>query len=214
MIKVCLIGDSLLTRNAYSKALTTFEDFGVLGDFDKISDCFEFLENTEIDVVLVDIPKSNPDCFETVSLLKEKFQKTKVIVIAEEQHQDHVLKVLSIGASGYVLKNISIDNLVRIIRDAIDGNLIISSGAIEALTSICKERVKNNQNALNCKLTEREREVLIGISEGKSNAEIGKELALSQFTVKNHVSEIIRKLEVKDRTQATAKAIQCGLVKG
>ena len=106
MIKVCLIGDSLLTRNAYSKALTTFEDFGVLGDFGEVSDCVRFLENTEVDVVLIDIPKSSPDALETVSLLKEKFQKTKVIVIAEEQHQDHVLKVLSIGASGYVLKNI------------------------------------------------------------------------------------------------------------
>lgn len=212
MIKVCLIGDYLLTRNAYIKALTSFEDFGVLGDFDKISDCVDFLEQTEVDVVLIDIPKSNPDVFETVRMLKEKFQKTKVIVIAEEQKQDQVLKVLSIGASGYVLKNISIDNLVRIIRDAIDGNLIISSGAIEALTSICKEKIKNAQNATCCNLTEREKEILAGISKGKSNAEIGKELFLSAFTVKNYVSKIIEKLEVKDRTEATAKAIQYGLV--
>lgn len=212
MIKVCLIGDYLLTRNAYIKALTSFEDFGVLGDFDKISDCVEFLEKTEIDVVLVDIPKGNPDALETVSLLKEKFQKTKVIVIAEEQRQEQVLKVLSIGASGYVLKNISIDNLVRIIRDAIDGNLIISSSAIDVLTSICKEKIKNAQSSTNCKLTDREKEILAGVSKGKSNVEIGKELCLSAFTVKNYVSKIIEKLEVKDRTEATAKAVQYGLV--
>ena len=212
MIKVCLIGDSLLTRNAYCKALTTFEDFGVLGDFDKIGDCFEFLENTEVDVVLIDIPKSNPDALKTLSLLKEKFKNTKVLVIAEEQKQDHVLEVLSIGANGYVMKNISIDNLVKIIRDAIDGNLIISSGAIEALTAICQEKVRNSQGSLNCKLTEREKEILIRISKGQSNSEIGKELYLSTFTVKNYVSKIIEKLDVKDRTQATAKAIQYGLV--
>ena len=212
MIKVCLIGDHLLTRNAYTKALTSFEDFGVLGDFDKISDCFEFLENTEVDVVLIDIPKSNPDAFETVSLLKEKYKNTKVIVIAEEQQQDHVLKVLSIGASGYVLKNISIDNLVRIIRDAIDGNLVISSGAIESLKSVCQERIKYSQIPLNCKLTEREKEILVRVSKGQSNAEIGKELFLSAFTVKNYVSKIIEKLEAKDRTQAATKAIQYGLV--
>ena len=212
MIKVCLIGDSLLTRNAYSKALTTFEDFGVLGDFGEVSDCVRFLENTEVDVVLIDIPKSSPDALETVSLLKEKFQKTKVIVIAEEQQQDHVLKVLSIGASGYVLKNIPLDNLVRIIRDAIDGNIVISSGAIEALTSICREKIRSTQALTSCKLTEREREILSRVSKGKSNSEIGKELCLSTFTVKNYVSRIIEKLEVKDRTQATAKAIQCGLV--
>lgn len=212
MIKVCLIGNCLLTRNAYSKALTTFEDFGVLGDFDQVSDCFEFLQNTEVDVVLVDIPKSNPDIFETVSLLKEKFKRTKVIVIAEEQHQDHVLKVLSIGANGYIMKDISIDNLVRIIRDAIEGNLIISQGAIETLTAICQEKIKSSQSSIDYKLTEREKEILSRVSKGQSNSEIGKELFLSTFTVKNYVSKIIDKLEVKDRTQATAKAIQCGLV--
>lgn len=212
MIKVCLIGNCLLTRNAYSKALTTFEDFGVLGDFDQVSDCLEFLQNTEVDVVLVDIPKSNPDIFETVSLLKEKFKRTKVIVIAEEQHQDHVLKVLSIGANGYIMKDISIDNLVRIIRDAIEGNLIISQGAIETLTAICQEKIKSSQSSIDYKLTEREKEILSRVSKGQSNSEIGKELFLSTFTVKNYVSKIIDKLEVKDRTQATAKAIQCGLV--
>ena len=212
MIKVCLIGDSLLTRNAYSKALTTFEDFGVLGDFGEVSDCVRFLENTEVDVVLIDIPKSSPIALETVSLLKEKFQKTKVIVIAEEQQQDQVLKVLSIGASGYVLKNIPFDNLVRIIRYAIDGNVVISSGAIAMLTSICKEKIQSTEISRNCNLTEREREILVGVSKGKSNNEIGKELCLSPFTVKNYVSKIIEKLGVKDRTQATAKAIQWGLV--
>lgn len=212
MIKVCLIGEHLLTRNAYSKALTSFEDFGVLGDFDKISDCFEFLENTEVDVVLIDIPKSSPDAFETVSLLREKFKDTKVIVIAEEQQQDNFLKVLSIGASGYVLKNISIDNLVRIIRDAIDGNLIISSGAIESLKSVCQEKIKSSLNPINCNLTDREKEILVRVAKGQSNSEIGKELFLSTFTVKNYVSKIIEKLGVEDRTQAAVKAIQYGLV--
>lgn len=212
MIKVCLIGDYLLTRNAYIKALTSFEDFGVLGDFDKVSDCFEFLENTEVDVVLIDIPKSNPDVFEMVSLLKEKFNSTKVIVIAEEQQHDQVLKVLSIGANGYIMKNISIDNLVRIIRDAMDGHIIISSGAFEALTAICQEKVRNLKGSIACNLTEREKEILSMISKGKSNTEIGRELFLSTFTVKNYVSRIIDKLEAKDRTQATAKAIQYGLV--
>ena len=214
MIKVCLIGDYLLTRNAYIKALTSFEDLGVLGDFEKISDCIEFLERTEVDVVLVDILKNNPDAYETVSLLKEKFKNTKVIVIAEEQKQDNVLKILSIGASGYVLKNISIDNLVRIIRDAIDGNVVISSGAIEALTVICQEKVRSSQGPIKCNLTEREKEILFKITKGKSNSEIGKELFLSPFTVKNYVSKIIEKLEVQDRTEATAKAIQYGLVSG
>ena len=110
------------------------------------------------------------------------------------------------------MKNISIDNLVRIIRDAIDGNLIISSGAIDVLTSLCKEKIKNSQCLSNCKLTDREKEILVSVSKGKSNAEIGRELFLSTFTVKNYVSKIIEKLEVKDRTEATAKAIQYGIV--
>lgn len=206
MIKVCLVADFRLTRNAYIKALTSFEEFEVLGDFDKINDCIEFLGKTKVDVVLVDILKGNPDAYETVCLLKEKFNDVKVIVIAEEEF--NALQVLSNGASGYVLKNISMENLARIIKDAIDGNLIIASGVVFA--PVWQEKFKKER--FNFNLTDREKEILNGITKGKSNAEIAKELFLSAFTVKNYVSEIIRKLEVKDRTEATAKAIKCGLV--
>lgn len=206
MIKVCLVADYRLTRNAYIKALTSFEEFEVLGDFDKINECIDFLKETKVDVVLVDILKGNPDAYETVSLIKENFKDLKVIVIAEDEF--NALQVLSSGASGYVLKNISLENLARIIRDAIDGNLIIASGVV--FTSLWHERER--KPSLNCSLTDREQEILERITKGKSNTEIGKELYLSTFTVKNYVSKIIEKLEVKDRTEATAKAIKYGLV--
>lgn len=86
------------------------------------------------------------------------------------------------------------DKALQVIKEALDGNLKISSG--DALPN----------------LTDREKEILERITKGKSNTEIAKELFLSVYTVKNYVSEIIRKLEVKDRTEATAKAIKCGLV--
>ena len=206
MIKVCLIADFKLTRNAYMKALTSFEEFEVLGDFDNINNCIEFMEKTKVDVVLVDILKGNPDAYETVCLLKEKFNNVKVIVIAEEEF--NALQVLSNGASGYVLKNISMENLARIIKDAIDGNLVIASGVVFA--PVWQEKIKKER--FNCNLTDREKEILDRITKGKSNTEISKELFLSVFTVKNYVSKIIEKLEVKDRTEATAKAIKCGLV--
>lgn len=206
MIKVCLIADFKLTRNAYMKALTSFEEFEVMGDFDNINNCIEFMEKTKVDVVLVDILKGNPDAYETVCLLKEKFNDVKVIVIAEEEF--NALQVLSNGASGYVLKNISMENLARIIKDAIDGNLVIASGVVFA--PVWQEKIKKER--FNCNLTDREKEILDRITKGKSNTEIGKELYLSVFTVKNYVSKIIEKLEVKDRTEATAKAIKCGLV--
>lgn len=212
MIRLCLIGDYLLTRNAYIKAFSTVDDFGVVGDFEKISDCARFLEKAEADVVLIDVKDINSEIFEAIATLKKRYINTKFIVMVGEHDQAQVLKVISVGASGYVLKNISIDMLVRIIRDASEGNLFISSGALDVLMALCQEKIRCSQGCTCCKLTQREKEILKGITNGKSNTEIGKELCLSPFTVKNYVSKIIEKLEVKDRTQATVKAIQYGLV--
>ena len=212
MIRLCLIGEYLLTRNAYIRAFSTVDDFGVLGDFEKISDCENFLERNEVDVVLIDIKDSSPEVFEAIGALKQKFNNTKIIVMAGEHDQVQILKVISVGANGYVLKNISLDALVGVIRNTIDGNLFISTGAVDALKNICQEKIKGSQSCPCCNLTNREKEILKAITNGKSNSEIGKELCLSPFTVKNYVSKIIEKLDAKDRTQATAKAIQYGLV--
>lgn len=210
MFKLCLIGDDLLTRNAYIKALSSFEGLEVVSDFDKISDCLEFLENNIVDLVLIDILKNNQEDLELVRTLRQKFKDTKVIIKTGEQ--DHVLKVLSVGANGYVLKNISLELLVRVIRDVIDGQLVISNGVVDILSTICQEKMQHSQSSNCCHLTDREKQILNCISKGKSNNEIGKELCLSPFTVKNYVSRIFEKLEAKDRTHATAMAIHYGLV--
>lgn len=212
MIKLCLVGDDLLTRNAYIKALSSFEDFEVVGDFDKVSDCLEFLENNIVNLILIDILKNNPEDLEMVKVLKQKYKETKVIIKTGEHEREQVLKVLSVGANGYVLKNISLELLVRVIKDVIDGHLVISNGVVDILATVCQEKIQHSQPSNCCHLTDREKQILNCISKGKSNTEIGKELCLSPFTVKNYVSRIFEKLEARDRTHATAMAIQYGLV--
>ena len=212
MFKLCLVGDDLLTRNAYIKALSSFEDFEVVGDFDKVSDCLEFLENNTVSLVLIDILKNNPEDLETIRAIRQKFKETKVIIKTGEQAQEQILKVLSVGANGYVLKNTTLELLVRVIKDVIDGHLVISEGVVDILSTVCQEKIQHYQPSNCCNLTDREKQILNCISKGKSNTEIGKELCLSPFTVKNYVSRIFEKLEAKDRTHATAMAIQYGLV--
>ncbi len=214
MIKLCLVGDDLLTRNVYIKALSSYEDFEVVSDFDKVNECLGFLENNVVNLVLIDIPKNNPEDLEMIRVLRQKFKETKVIIKTGEQAQEQILKVLSAGANGYVLKKISLELLVRVIRDVIDGHLVISDGVVDILSTVCQEKIKHSQPSNGCSLTDREKQILNCISKGKSNTEIGKELCLSPFTVKNYVSRIFEKLEAKDRTHATAMAIQYGLVSG
>lgn len=210
MIKICLIGDYLLTRNAYVQALSTNDEIECIADFDKLSDCVRFLEHGSADVVLIDI-KLNESGFEAITKLKRRFTQIKFIIMTDQDEQENIIKVISLGAA-YVLKNMLLDEFVNIILTVLKGNMFICADAVGILTSIFQEKLEFSRKTELYNLTEREKEILIHISRGESNQEIGQALALSAFTVKNYVSKIIEKLEVKTRTQATAKAIQYGLV--
>ncbi len=211
MIKLCLIGDCLLTRNAYVKAISTSADIEFIGDFEKITECVKFLERQQADGILIDI-QMNAAGLDLIRQLKSKFAKIRIIVMTDYLEKDYLFNALSLGANAFVLKNMSLEKFVRVIYSATEGNLFISSGAVDPVTNLFQSEISKSKQLEELNLTNREIEILTLVAEGKSNAEIGNELALSPLTIKNYISRILEKLEVKDRTQATAKAIQCGLV--
>lgn len=206
-MKLCLIENCLLNRCAYVNALTQIECVESVADFSTIADCEAYLTRTGADAVLIDIPLNDTE-FEVLKRLRENYCKVKFIIMAQ---QDEVLPILALGAA-YVLKNFRLEEFVEIIATILHGHLFIAADIANLITSIFKEKVDAKTQVENFHLTEREKEVLFLVAKGESNAEIGAELYLSAFTVKNYVSRIIEKMGVKDRTQATAKAIQTGLV--
>ena len=206
-MKMCLICDYLLTREAYVRALSSLEGIEFVIDFDKFTDCIDYVMHKQTDVILVDVQLHEKE-FETIKRMKELFRKTKIIVIAE---QKDFLQVMALGAA-YVLKNMLLKEFVNVIETIIRGNMFIASDAAEYVVSIFQEKLNKTVQFLDSELTERELDILARIAKGMSNSQIGNELALSQFTVKNYVSQIISKLQVTTRTEAAAKAIQCGLI--
>ena len=206
-MNICLIGEYQLTRNAYVKALKTIEVIDEVYDFETLRDCTKFLERARSDLVLLDIELNEAELL-LMDKLRQKCPKIKFIIMAE---QEKILQTLALGAA-YVLKNMLIDEFVRVMTTVIKGNLFIASDAVELVTTAFQEKLDNIKFSRSCYLTEREKDILVLITKGQSNSQIGEQLCLSTFTVKNYVSKIIEKLGVRDRTQATAKAIKYGLV--
>lgn len=206
-MKICLIEECLLTRCAYVDALNRIECIESVADFSTLADCENYLTRTGADAVLVDVELTDKE-MEIIKHLKQRFRDLKIIVMAQ---QDEVLPILALGAA-YVLKDFRMEEFVEIIATILHGNLFIAADIVGLITSIFQEKVDNKTQIESFHLTQREKEVLFLVAKGESNAQIGAELFLSAFTVKNYVSRIIEKMGVKDRTQATAKAIQCGLV--
>jgi len=206
-MKMCLISDYLLTRCVYARALQQVDGIEFVFDFGSFGECVKFLERSSVDAVLIDVRLGNIE-YDVIKNLQKRFLNTKFIVIAE---QEEILEVLALGAA-YVLKDITLDEFVPVIDMILRGNLVIASRAAGMLQNLIREKLVIRQEVSNFHLTEREVEILSLVIKGESNSEIGSDLCLSRFTVKNYVSQIIEKLKVKTRTEATAKALRLGLV--
>ena len=208
-MNICLISPHLLTRNVYVTALMSIKGIDYVFDFENFEECEKFLIQKRVDAILIDV-KLNDVEFEHIKRLQSKFQSMKFIIMAE---QDEVLQVLSLGAS-YVVKDMLLDDFVRIVETTLKGNMFIAAFAVEIITELVREKFEIKRHIEHYDLSEREIEILNLITQGKSNTQIGDELALSPFTIKNYISKIIEKMEVKTRTEATAKAFKFGLVTG
>lgn len=206
-MKICLISNYLLTRCAYVDALNQIDCVESVADFSTIADCERYLHRVDVDAVLVDIPLGETE-LNILKQIKQNFCGVKFIIITE---QNEVLPILALGAA-YVLKDFRMNEFIDIVGTILHGNLFIAAEVVNFITSIFQEKVEQQNQVESFNLTPREMEVLILVAKGESNSEIGAELFLSAFTVKNYVSRIIEKMGVKDRTQATAKAIQAGLI--
>lgn len=206
-MNICLISNYLLTRNAYVKAFSTIKGIDYVFDFEDFETCEEFLKKKTVDAILIDVRLKDTE-FEKIKQLQQKFYDMKFIIMAE---QNEILQVLSLGIS-YVVKDMLLDDLVAIVETVLKGYMFIAAFAVDTITSLIQEKFKIKKQIENYSLSDREKEILSLITQGKSNNEIGDELALSPFTIKNYISKIIEKLDVKTRTEATAKAFRFGIV--
>ena len=208
-ISIVIVEDYLLARITCKKALEKYDDIEIKGDFDSAEGCLELLVHDSVDVILMDIGLPYMTGIEATKIIKEKYPNIKIIMLTSHDNEDEILSSLSSGANAYALKDISHEDLYKVILSVNDGCLWIHP----KIAGIVQQSFANNAKVVSndFNLTAREKEVLSLLIKGYSNTEIGSELIISSHTVKAHVCSILNKLSVTDRVQAAVKAVKYDL---
>ncbi len=221
--RIVIIDDHQLFREGVKRILDYEPSFEVLAEGDDGNEAINLVETYNPDVVIMDINMPQTNGVEATKQLVRQFPKTKVIILSIHDDENYVTHALKTGASGYLLKEMDADALIEAVKVVSAGgsylhpkvthNLVneyrrLASDAIEESASAIATEIRRPLHLL----TRRECEVLQLLADGQSNRTIGETLFISEKTVKNHVSNILQKMNVNDRTQAVVTAIKNGWV--
>ncbi|MFD0370640.1 MULTISPECIES: response regulator [unclassified Streptomyces] len=210
-IRVLLVDDHQVVRRGLRTFLEVQEDIEVVGEASDGAEGVAHAEELRPDVVLMDVKMPGTDGIEALRRLRELANPARVLVVTSFTEQRTVVPALRAGARGYVHKDIDPDALAAAIRSVHAGHVLLQAEVAEALLSQDEHGQGGGGTGRGSTLTEREREVLGLIADGRSNREIARALVLSEKTVKTHVSNILMKLDLADRTQAALWAVRHGL---
>ncbi|MGD8473840.1 MAG: response regulator transcription factor [Anaerolineae bacterium] len=206
-IRVLLVDDHAVVRSGLSAFLLAFDDLELVGEAGSGEEAVRLCDRIRPDVVLMDLVMPGMDGAQATRAIRDKCPSIQVVALTSFKEQDLVEAALEAGAIGYLLKNVSADELAKAIREAHVGRPTLAPEAAQALIQARRE-----PRALGFDLTEREREVLALLVEGLNNPDIADRLVVSRSTVKFHVSSILSKLGAASRTEAVAVAVREGLL--
>ena len=206
-IRVIVVDDHAVVRSGIEYSLMAVKDIELVGTADKGSDAVRLCQDLQPDVVLMDMMMPGMDGVSATRALLEHCPHTRVIALTSFQEGSLVQRALHAGATSYLLKDVGMEELTAAIRSAAAGQGILAPEAAKALADISSE-----PEPLGFDLTEREREVLALIVDGKSNAEISELLSISLSTSRFHVSAILSKLRATNRAEAAALAVKHHLI--
>ena len=210
MIKVLLADDHPMVLKGLTFFLKTQADIEVIGEAHNGEEALQFVRQQSPDVVLMDLSMPVMDGIETTKQLHLAYPDVKVIILTSFADQDHVLPAIKAGASGYQLKDVEPEELAQTIRQVFNGKRWLHPDATsQLLTHVVNEDEGTTimQKRFNS-LTNREKEVLYQITLGKGNKEIADTLFITEKTVKTHVSNLLSKLSLHDRTQVAIYAMK------
>lgn len=201
MIKVLLADDQELIRQSLSFVMSKQEDIEMVGTAANGCEALELVEEKQPDVVLLDIRMPEMDGVECTRRIKQEFPSIKVIILTTFDDDDYVFDALRYGASGYLLKGVSVSGLTNAVREAARGGSIIAPDVASKVLQMFSRMAQGDVQVM-------EWQVIREVGCGLSNKEIAGRLYLSEGTVRNYISSILRKLELRDRTQLAIWAVQ------
>ena len=198
-IKVAIVDDDDLIRESLKIIVGSNEDIDVKGTFKNGQELLKYLEGNYLDVVLMDIRMPILNGVETLAEIRRRDLKTKVIVLTTFDEDEYIEKSLNQGAIGYLLKNTTPDKIIDTIKMVYNGISVIQEDILKRYKEIGQNTPKGKIDK--SLFTDREYEVVVGISQGLSSKEISKKLFISEGTVKNYITSILNKTGLKHRTQ-------------
>jgi DNA-binding NarL/FixJ family response regulator len=202
-MKILIADDHRLMLAGIRRALEGVEGFEIVGEAHTGSQVLPLVGRTNPDVVLLDIRMPQMDGLTCIELIRKRYPKVKVVVLSVFNEPDRIQAALKRGASGYIVKSVNPLDLPSALRQALEGTVYHALGLPE---------IDEEASAKSAGLTEREIAILKAVARGLSNQAIGKELWVTEQTVKFHLTNIYRKLGVANRTEAARYAYQHGLV--
>lgn len=209
-VNILLADDHRMVREGLKQLLETDSEINVVAEAGDGYECLNLTNKTKPDIVLLDINMPNMDGIQVLNITKQQKMLCKVIVLTIHNEIEYLVKALEIGCDGFILKDSDFDTLKKAIFSVYSGETYIEPSLMPLLNSSLAERDVLKEKVSD--LTRREMEVLKMIASGAFNKEIALTLNISERTVKNHVSNIFKKIGVSDRTQAAVFAIKNNII--
>jgi NarL family two-component system response regulator LiaR len=206
-IRVMLVDDHNVVRSGLATFLRAYDDLELVGEAKNGVEALNLCHSKKPDVILMDLIMPEMDGIEATHSILKDYPEIKIIAMTSFEEEELVHGVLSAGAIGYLLKNVTSDELAKAIRDAFSGRSTLSPEAARVLIQATRPTKQPSYD-----LTEREMEVLNLVVQGHSNQQIADAMVISLATVKAHVSNILSKLQVSSRAEAIAYAIKHKIV--
>ena len=210
MIRVLFVDDHEMVRIGVSSYLSAQPDIEVIGEADNGKTAIELALSLRPDIILMDLVMKEMDGIEATRQIMQQWPEAKIIIVTSFLDDDKVYPALEAGATSYILKTSKASEIAEGVRATYKGQTVLEP---EVTGKMMTKMRQKNQHELHEELTAREMEILLLMAQGKSNQEIADELFISLKTVKTHVSNILSKLQVQDRTQAVIYAFKHSLIK-
>lgn len=204
MIKVLVVDDQKIIREGLIMMLGLDSEISIVGQAENGFQALELLDKIQVDLLLMDIRMPIMDGVEATRKIKEKHSDIKILILTTFNEDEYIFQGLKNGADGYLLKDIGSEELINAIKTVHSGNVLLQSDVAKKMMDSIQNNfdiVKQRSDSSLKELTKREYEIARLVGEGKSNREISEKLFITLGTVKNHISKILDKLNIRDRTK-------------
>ena len=209
--RIVLVDDHEVVRLGLKALLERHPHFEVVGEAGSSREAIELVSNTQPDVVVMDIRLPGTSGIEACEEITRRFPTTRVIMLTSYAEDEMLFSAIRAGASGYILKQIGGEDLIRALEAVARGEALLDPAVTQRVFQEVRRAVKEEEASAFAHLSQQEKHVLLLVSEGKTNREIAKALFLGEGTVRNYVSSILSKLGVSNRAEAAAYAVEHSL---